>query len=80
MRSAFGIKLEPTRNLDNQPMFDSDRVTFWKEDHGWCGVLRVGDFMIRETIGSASPSACYRSMRGRARNLARSLQKLGIKP
>lgn len=80
MKSAFGLALQPTVNLDGQPMLDGIDVVFWKDKHGWCGSLQVAAINITETIGSASPEACYRSLRGRARNLARGLEKLGVKP
>lgn len=80
MKSAFGIKLEPARNLDNQPVLEGDGVAFWKGEQGWCGSLHVADINITETIGSASPEACYRSLRGRVKNLMRGLERLGVKP
>lgn len=79
MKNAFGIALSPAVNLENQPMLEGDGIAFWKDEQGWCGALRVYDFSIRETMGSASPEACYRSLRGRARNLAIALGKLGVK-
>lgn len=81
MKSAFGIKLTVARDIYNQPVLNSDgAVMFWKDEQGWCGCLQVAGINISETIGSASPEACYRSLRGRARNLMRGLKKLGVKP
>ncbi len=79
MKNAFGIKLDRNQfgNYDGANTHSS--VSFWKQDDvGWCGRLRAGDIVITETIGSASLEACYRSLRGRAKNLARALAKLGI--
>src|SRR3954471_2751607 len=67
VKSAFGIKLLRTVNLDGQPMLDGDgTIVFWKDEQGWCGLLTVGGFRISETIGSSSAESCYRSLRGRA--------------
>ncbi len=81
MKSAFGIKLQPGELDSMIGSGPNGFVTFWLNDRGqWCGSLQVAAVNITETIGSASPEACYRSLRGRARNLARGLEKLGMKP
>lgn len=78
MKSAFGMQLTRTVNLNGQPMLDGVDVVFWKDTQGWCGSLQVSAINFTETLGSASPEACYRSLRGRVRNLAIGLKKLGI--
>lgn len=80
MKSAFGIKLERDKAGDfrgEKPTGES--VSFWREGQGWCGGLNCGGFVISETIGSSSPEACYRSLRGRAGNLVVALRELGVK-
>jgi hypothetical protein len=79
MRSAFGIPVCPESANPNAPISGGNAtasVCFVKRGQGWCGELYVNGFSISENIGSASPQACYRSLRGHARNLASSILKL----
>lgn len=79
MNSAFGIKLKPTKTWDGRAAYSGElptgeSVSFWlNEKNNWCGSLRCGGEIISETIGSASPEAAYRSLRGRVKNLRNAL-------
>lgn len=76
LRSAFGVKLERF----NDGLYEGDDVTtsvvFERIAVGWVGSVRQGDVCISETLGSSSMQACYRSMRGRVKNLIITLRKL----
>lgn len=79
MKSAFGIKLtesEPGSLRGVKPT--GETVYFWLTDEGWKGGLNCGGIVLHESIGSSSPEACYRSLRGRARNLVIAYEKLGV--
>lgn len=79
MKSAFGIPVCPESAKPDAPISggrDGVSVCFVKREQGWCGELYLQGYSIRENIGAASVDACYRSLRGHARNLANSLLKL----
>lgn len=79
MKSAFGIALDRgDSGLSGSVCYGE--VCFWEEAQGWCCSLQVAGINISETMGAASPEACYRSLRGRAKNLMRGLAKLGVRP
>ncbi len=71
MKRAFGVDLKPAEDGDVLEGRDLGiRVCFVKEDKGWVGsVTYGGELFVNELIGSASPEACYRSLRGRVKNL-----------
>ena len=80
VKSAFGIKLSSGTNHGGQSALSGglptgESIVFWKDTQGWCGSLHCGGEYVSETIGSASPEACYRSLRGRARGLRDALTK-----
>ncbi len=81
MKSAFGISLQ--QGTDKRYWTgskDGAEVSFREQKPGhWVGILRVDDVLFCETIGSASVAACYRSLRGRVRNVMRGLERLGLK-
>ncbi|HTJ17870.1 MAG TPA: hypothetical protein VL494_13915 [Steroidobacteraceae bacterium] len=70
MKSAFGIKLTERGGELLGP-----NVRFWQATQGWCGSVYIDGFLVSETIGCASPQACYRSLRGRVKNLRNALTK-----
>lgn len=83
MKSAFGIPIKPAGNdeaLMGVAVGGGAIVSFWKEPDGlWRGQLTVNDVRIGEDMGSASIEASYRSLRGRARNLMRGMERLKVK-
>ncbi len=81
MKSAFGMKLE--QGSDKRYFTGNDETTgnwvsfaYWPDKQHWTASLSVGGFMVTESIGSASMEACYRSLRGRVKNLRNSLDRL----
>lgn len=78
--TAFGVRLTPYANGEAFEGYvdGTGAVRCWKEGQGWCAQINISDIVVSETIGSASPHAALRSLRGRVGNLGLTLAKLGI--